>query len=236
MMKDFVQKLGLVSLWCHHPVDHTHVHTDNVSTAVLDHFLVNERLLPLVVECTPLHTGDNLSRHSPILLRLNVGEIPRKQKTSSWLPKKPAWYKASMADIQNYKVDLQDRLHSIASPGSLLCRNPQCSDSAHSDERDSFVLDILCSIIEASHTRIRMAAGRRASPQTNQTKQSVGGSIPGWNDEVEPFRQEALFWHSIWKSCAKPNTGDIYWKMAQSRNQYHYAVRRAKIGSDLTKA
>ena len=113
MMKDFVQKLGLVSLWCHHPIDHTHVHTDNVSTAVLDHFLVNERLLPLVVECSPLHTGDNLSRHSPILLRLNVGEIPRKQKTSSWLPKKPAWYKAGLADKQNYKVDLQGILTAV---------------------------------------------------------------------------------------------------------------------------
>ena len=144
-----------------------------------------------------------------------------------------------MADIQDYKVDLQDRLHSLATPDSLPCRNPHCSDSAHSDERDIFVLDILCSVIEASHTRIPMAGGRRATPQANHSKtvkQGVSGSIPGWNEEVEPFRQEALFWHAIWKSCAKPNTGDIHRKMTQSRNQYHYAVRRAKIGSDLTKA
>ena len=33
IMKDFVEKLGLVSLWCHHPIDYTHVHTD--------HFLCN---------------------------------------------------------------------------------------------------------------------------------------------------------------------------------------------------
>ena len=194
-MKSFVEKLGLVSLWHSNPIDYTHVHTDGVSTAVLDHFLCNERLLPLVLECTPLHTGDNLSRHSPILLRLNVGEIPRKQKISSWLPKKPAWYKASMADIQNYKQDLQDRLQSLGTPGCLMCRNPHCNDSAHSDERDSFVLDILCSVIEASHTRIPMAGGRRATPQDSH---SVGGSMPGWNEDVEPFRQDALFWHGVW--------------------------------------
>ena len=55
MMTNFVQKLGLVSLWKHHPIDFTHVHTDDVSTAILDHFLVNERLIPLVEECVALH-------------------------------------------------------------------------------------------------------------------------------------------------------------------------------------
>ena len=43
IMKDFVEKLGLVSLWCSNPIDYTHVHTDGVSTSVLDHFLCNER-------------------------------------------------------------------------------------------------------------------------------------------------------------------------------------------------
>ena len=23
-------------------------------------------------------------------------------------------------------------------------------------------------------------------------------SIPGWNDEVKPFREEAMFWHTLW--------------------------------------
>ena len=48
ILSSFFEKIGLVSLWRHHHVDHTHVHTDNVSTSTLDHFLVNERLLPLV--------------------------------------------------------------------------------------------------------------------------------------------------------------------------------------------
>ena len=62
VMANFVQKVGLVSLWHHHPVDFTHVHTDDVSTSILDHFMVNERLIPLVEECVALHRGDNLSR------------------------------------------------------------------------------------------------------------------------------------------------------------------------------
>ena len=239
LLAEFVEKLGRFSLRHHHPVDYTHVHTDGVSRAVLDHFLVNERLLPLVVECSVLHSGDNLSRHSPILLKLNVGDIPTKQRSSSWLPKKPAWSKASMVDILNYKLDMQDRLLSLAVPGTLHCRDPHCSDPAHSSERDSFALDILCSLVESSHTKLPLSGGRKAASEPKNSKaghKSGGGSVPGWMEEVEPFRQEALFWHAIWKSCEKPNTGEIHRKMTQSRNQYHYAVRRTKRRTDLTKA
>ena len=75
----FAERLGLVSLWGHHHADYTHVHTDNVSTATLDHFLVNERLLPLVEQCQVLHRGDNMSRHSPILFRLHKYVSKQKQ-------------------------------------------------------------------------------------------------------------------------------------------------------------
>ena len=68
MMKNFMARLGLRSLWEHYQVDYTNVHTDNVSRAVLDHFIVNERLVPYVRRCQVLHRGDNMSRHSPILL------------------------------------------------------------------------------------------------------------------------------------------------------------------------
>ena len=47
-MKMFMDRLGLVSAWTHHPVDYTHVHTDNKSTSVLDHFVLSPRLLPLL--------------------------------------------------------------------------------------------------------------------------------------------------------------------------------------------
>ena len=57
------------------------------STLVLDQYLVTESLLPYVEECRVINRGDNLSRHSPILLRLRVGEIPHKKKGNIWKPK-----------------------------------------------------------------------------------------------------------------------------------------------------
>ena len=237
ILSSFFEKIGLVSLWRHHHVDHTHVHTDNVSTATLDHFLVNERLLPLVEQCLVLHRGDNMSRHSPILLKLQAGKIPAKQKESSWLPRKPAWYKASLVDIDNYKMDMQARLQSVRAPISLQCSDPHCSDPAHSKERDDHVLDLLCHVVESSHTMLPLAGGRRAVPRSTTSKSS-GGNIPGWTENVEPYRQEALFWHSVWISARRPGPaeGDLHTMMSRSRNQYHYAVRRLKLDSRLIRA
>ena len=109
----------MFSLWGHYPIDFTHVHTDGKSVSTLDHFLVNARSLTLVTECKVLHRGDKMSRHSLILLKLDIGALPLKQESSSWLPKKPAWYKATLVDIEKYKCDLQEKLESLSSVESM---------------------------------------------------------------------------------------------------------------------
>lgn len=43
-----LRRLGLTSVWRDHPVDHTHIHTDGVSTSTIDHIMVSPRLLGLV--------------------------------------------------------------------------------------------------------------------------------------------------------------------------------------------
>ena len=233
MVKRFLNRVGLVSLWDSNDVDYTHVHTDFVSTAVLDHFIVTERLVPLVVKCQPIHRGDNLSRHSPILLQLNLGNIPSRQVKVSWLPKKPAWHKAPEEVIESYKSDLQSRLNCLTLPASLECMDPACKQTTHSEDRDDLVLDVLCAIVESSHTVIPLAGGRKASETPiSDVKQDV----PGWKAEVEPFREDAELWHSIWLSSGKPNKGVLHSLMAKTRNQYHYAVRRTKRSASLQRA
>ena len=41
-MKQFLENLGLVSAWDHHPISYIHIHTDLATTSTLDHFIVNE--------------------------------------------------------------------------------------------------------------------------------------------------------------------------------------------------
>ena len=100
-------------------LDYTHIHTDYKSTSVLDHFIMNERLLSMVEDCGSLHLGDNRSRHSPVMVKLNLGAIPLKEKEIFKSKKRPAWYKAKVEEIESYTQELDSRLMEIYIPRSM---------------------------------------------------------------------------------------------------------------------
>ena len=130
---------------------------------------------------------------------------------------------------------MQKKLEDSPVPESLSCVDPQCGDPAHSQDRDSVMLDILCSVVESSHTVVPLAGGRRAG--AGQSRSGVtSGSIPRWREQVEPFQEEARFWHAVWHSAGRPNSGDLHRAMAHSRNQYHFAIRRTTRCGELQQA
>lgn len=140
ILKSFTERVGLKSVWDKFSVDYTHIHTDLKSTAILDHFLVNQRLLDLITDAGPIHLGDNLSRHSPIMMKLNLGDIPMKrQMKPERRPRKPAWYKAVPEQVNEFTHKLAEKLNNIKQPDTLTCDNPQCDLSCHSQDRDNFL-------------------------------------------------------------------------------------------------
>ena len=106
-----------------------------------------------------------------------------------------------------------------------------CTDPNHSQERDSLTLDILVAMVEASHSSLPVTGGGGAGKHG-------GGwhAIPGWVEEVEPFRQESKYWHYAWLAEGRPSTGWLYSTMVRKRTQFHYAVRRLKRKAALIKA
>ena len=149
-MKTFTEAAGLSSVWDSFPVSYTHIHTDLKSTATLDHFLVNERLLSLITDAGVLHLGDNPSRHSPIMLKIAIGDIPTRKSVSRSSVKRPAWYKAEQEHKDQYTEQLSERLGEIPVPHSLLCSDPLCQVQEHTQERDNFVLDIMSTVIKVT--------------------------------------------------------------------------------------
>ena len=133
-VRELVDRLGVIPLWTHHPIDYTHVHTNNKSVATLDHFLVSPRLLSLVNGCGVLHRGDNFSRHSPIWLTLNLGNHPKRENVKRFALRKPAWSKATEVNVQSFTTMLEARLELLIIPESLNCQNPHCSDTIHSQQ------------------------------------------------------------------------------------------------------
>ena len=51
--------------------------------------------------------------------------------------------------------------------------------------------------------------------------------VPGWNNETECLKQQALFWHKIWKENRSPPSGILYDIRNTTRAKYHHAVRAA---------
>ena len=225
-----LERMGLTSVWQDRAVDHTHIHTDGVSSSVIDHFLVSRRLLELVEDCGPIHRGDNLSRHSAIYLRLQLGEVSRRQTAAQPLPRRmPAWDRATAEELQSYTMELQQRLQALQCPGSLLhCRDPLCGDPSHSEERDGTVLDILMAMVETSFSRL---------PLTGRAQGGKGRAvIPGWSAEVEPFRRESNTCYRTWLAAGKPRQGAEHEAKLHSHALFRHAVRRTKRAEKLHQA
>ena len=128
-----------------------------------------------------MHLGDNLSRHSPILLKIKVGVIPRKIVRPTVLNmKRPAWYKATDQDIDHFTGLVHDKLEGLHSPESLKCNNLHCTDPSHKLDRDNHMLDVLGTLIESSYTAIP-----KTKPSGKARKEK---DLSGWNEHVEPFR------------------------------------------------
>ena len=123
-ISNFLDHIGLQSVWDKFPIDFTHLHTDSKSSSILDHFFCNQAFLDKVLDAGPVHLGDNRSRHSPIMMKVDLGDIPNKmQAPEARSCKKPAWYKASDEAINEYTEMLDQRLATLSPPASLSCHD-----------------------------------------------------------------------------------------------------------------
>ena len=183
---------------------------------------------PLLEGCGVIHRGDNLSVHSPIWLKLQVGDLPLKKQTRTRNIKKPSWSKADKEQVYNYTSTLQEKLQAIQVPLSLNCQDVHCQRSEHSVDRDNMVVDILTAVVETSYTALPLY-GSKGGGRGNK-------SVPGWVADVRPFQEDARYWHGIWVQEGKPRGNWLHGLMIKKRSQYHYAVRRAKGKADLCRA
>ena len=169
------------------------------------------------------------------MLRLDVGQIPNKVPI---LPKpgppKPAWYKATEEQVSTYTDVLADRLDQMDVPISLSCRDVNCDSHRHKEDRDSYMLDVLCAICDSGKECLPQTGGK--PPKTQDQPDRIEKIIPGWREQIAPYRDKSVFWFSVWQSAGRPLGGELHNIVKSTRAQYHYAVRRVKRMADTIRA
>ena len=149
-------------------------------------------------------------------------------------------WNATKEEKNNYTSELHKKLNFVKCPESMLhCHDPLCTDSTHSDARDTVMLDILSSIVETSYTMLPVTGGvpspltYQKSPGTKQRRREI---IPGWSKEVEPFRLHSNTCYRAWVASGKSRQGEAFKEKLKSHALFRYAVRRVKRASELHQA
>ena len=117
-------------------------------------------------------------------------------------------------------AELGERLNSITAPFSLRCKNVHCNDPEHILEADNYLVEILELIKDTA---------AQCLPGNRKAKGKPGRStIMDWREQVQPFKENAMFWHAIWISAGRPINTAVHHVMKRTRNIYHYQIRKAR--------
>ena len=84
------------------------------------------------------------------------------------------------------------------------CTNVSCQSSTHIEGIDRYTLDIL----EAMEK-----SGLECLPIRKNSNKSRNSIIPGWNEHIKPYADEAQFWQQLWLSAGKPIGDGLYLNM-----------------------
>ena len=229
VVNNFLEQDRLCSVWDFFPVDFTF--SAGVSCSTLDHFLISNTHHNMVLEAGAINDPENMSGHSPIYLKIDLEKANNPPEKISRKPRLN-WDRSSPEQREAYTQQLEFLL-SLGSfgtpPGCLQCADVLCAQTAHHIEIDLSTRQLLGAVTDAAWENLEATKG------TTGDQSSRAHTIPGWNDLVKPYQVEARFWHSLWLSAGKPIHSsipgiehDLHIFMKRSRNQYHYAVRRAQ--------
>ena len=227
IVKDFLTELNLISSWNHYPVDFTYSSPNDTSFSCIDHFFYSASLQGNIDNSGVIHRGDNISGHSPIYLHVKTDKLTHLEKYVPNRKPKQNWKRATQKDTHDYKVSMKNMLDNINVPNCINnCQNINCANHEHNNEIESYLIDIIDSIEKPAKDHI---------PYRNQQHRNATSDrkvIPGWNELVKPYKDESVFWYSIWWSAGKPNTGELYQIMRHTKNQFRYAKRRCENATE----
>ena len=229
-VESFIDDNNFKTSWANFPIDFTHVQELNGKsyTSIIDHFMWSENLDETVTDAGVLHLVNNFSDHCPIYCQLPITELNKIPDKPINFVKKPSWSNASDEEKTNYLVSLESSLNELEVSNCLLnCGDVHCCDKSHQNECDNLMINILESIDKLSMTHL--------TPKKRNHAKKKKDPIASWETDIEPFKRDAQFWHSIWISAGRPLNTELHKVMKRTRNIYHLQIRKCKKAADMLK-
>ena len=224
ILRHFVEENDLTKAWERFEVDFTHTNdVDNIThVSTIDHFFWNKSLDSNIIEADVLHLPGNLSDHSPIYCTIADNVITMQNKQNHNSEPKPNWKIATEQDKNEFFNEINVQLNKVAVPDVVQnCKDVQCNHAQHRYESDVYMLDIL--------HEIEQAALRKLPIPRNKTSDNISmKAIPRWKEDIAPYKDNAVFWNSVWNSTGKPHNTELHNIMKRTRNLYYFHIRKNK--------
>ena len=221
-VREAVSNAKLTPVWENHEADFTCTYEREGVTHVslLDHFFLSEELISKVTEAGVIHHQDNSSDHEPIFCVLESLTLkPSVTKPTAHSPR-PSWRLATAQEKEQYSYQLDTRLGSIMIPTQVSeCKDVHCRDPIHLEACDWYTAEIMEAIQDSAENSLPVPKGES---EANDKKKIT----TGFNTNVKPFKEKALFWNAVWKSAGCPLNCQLHTVMKNTRNRYHYEFKK----------
>ena len=168
------------------------------------------------IDCIRIDKNFVSSDHCPLFVTLDVKYSADSQENYVRSGKSVDWSQVTPQPKLDYKSQSEFYLSNIKIPGSVHCKDGNCSSKAHKAHIENFYHDIINSLKRAS------------SCLCNQKEKQSFRPVPGWNDYVRESHdqaREAFLW---WQTNNKPRTGPIFDLMKTSRANFKCSLRLCK--------
>ena len=223
VVKQFVQEYDFQPSWNMFNVDFTNYHEINgiSHTSTIDHFFWDEQLSEKILDAGVIHHPSNLSDHCPIYCKIDVAAIEKDPEHLHVAPPpKPSWKKSSIQEKDNFNEHLHSLLAEINVNEEISkCENVHCKDPSHIQATDDLIVNVLDAIDTSAAENLHNVV------QNSKKKKSP---MPGWSEFIQPFKENAFFWHKVWQSAGRPINTQLHNIMKRTRNIYHFHVRKCK--------
>jgi hypothetical protein len=165
-------------------------------SSFIDHMFVSDWMRQFIVKASVLESGCNLSDHLPLVFDFKLGRClnnvsgPCKSR-----PRASYCWRFDKSDLQLYYETTREALSQLPDYSYLEHCQPGCDDCHHRRNINVLYDSLVCAMqCAASRCIVRIPC--------NSLK-------PYWNEELDRFKKDSIFWHNLWVSAGKPSSGFI---------------------------